>query len=192
MLQILYMYLIIENWPENINNIAVAAKWNTVFIDNINITKLLNSLLYKQNFPSFFLSLSLSLSLFSFPTPQPHQCGIRVTSAIYTTVPCILNPLNKARDQTYILLDTSGFVTSESWLELPKHNFLMLFQLNQMLIQRDAGLLNVHITLYEFYLCIFSYIQTKIFIFFVKFLWMSIPFLYFSTYWYWRTSMSRN
>ena len=42
------------------------------------------------------------------PTPQPQQCWIQATSVLCCTFRklWILNPLNKARDQTCIFMDT--------------------------------------------------------------------------------------
>ena len=49
------------------------------------------------------------MSELQLPTPQPQQYGIWAASATYTTAHsnAILNPLNEARDQIRILMDTT-------------------------------------------------------------------------------------
>ena len=62
--------------------------------------------------------------------PQPQQCGSEVASAIFTTVhsnAMILNPLNGARDGTHILMDPSGFITTEPQQELQNPMLIFLF-----------------------------------------------------------------
>ena len=58
-------------------------------------------------------------------TPQPWQCRIWVMCATYTTHSLwqcqILNPVSKARDQTWILV---GLVTAESWWEFLVRHFV--------------------------------------------------------------------
>ena len=64
--------------------------------------------------PTDIPTLGMEWRCSCWPVPQPQQCWSQAVSATYATASSswqrrILNPLSKARDQTYIL--TVGFLT---------------------------------------------------------------------------------